>query len=139
MTRPSNNSRNGRRRGLVAAEALLILPLFLLVAVGMVGIADLLIAEQLVDEASGRGARAAAIRGSQEDVEAAVLAVLGEERAKEAKITAQGIDGTELKLVPPGALLEVRVELDVKQATMTRLAPVFGSEPIAGRTVMLRE
>lgn len=75
-----------RRRGLVAAEMLLVLPIFLLLLTGMIGFADLLIAEQKMDEASGRAARVAALGGSEEQIEEAVRAVLGPDRAKHATI-----------------------------------------------------
>ena len=42
------------RRGIAALELLLITPVFLLLITGLVGFADLLIAEQKMDEASGR-------------------------------------------------------------------------------------
>ncbi len=75
-----------RRRGLAAAEMLLVLPIFLLLLTGMIGFADLLIAEQKMDEASGRAARVAALGGSEEQIEEAVRAVLGPDRAKHATI-----------------------------------------------------
>ena len=128
-----------RRRGVLAAEALLAIPLFLLVVLGAVGMADLLITEQVVGEASGRAARTAAMGGSPEDVTNVVRAVLGDERAKQATITVRGVDGTDASLVPPGGLLEVRVQIPARHATTTGLAPVSGDEPLVGRTVMQRE
>ena len=60
------------RRGIVIFEALAAIPLFLIVLLGGVGMADLLITEQLVSEASGRAARKAAMGGSTEEIDAVV-------------------------------------------------------------------
>lgn len=148
------------RRGAISFEALLILPLFTLVIFGAVGIADLVITEQLIDEASGRGARVAALGGSREQVEEAVRAVIGPERMKHAKVhigpAARGgkkndknddndrkrkdrDDDSGERAVPPGGLLEVRVELPARHATATRLAPIRATETLVGRTVMQKE
>jgi TadE-like protein len=130
--------RRRARRGAAAFETLLVLPLFLALLLGMVGIADLLITEQLLAEASCRGARAAALGGSPEQVRECVRAVLGDDRGRRAKIHVGAADG-EPGPVPPGGLIEVRVELEARDATATRLAPVRGDEPLVGRTVMQRE
>jgi len=123
----------------VAFEALAAIPLFLIVLLGGVGIADLLITEQLVSEASGRAARKAAMGGSTEEIDAVVRAVLGDKRAGQATITVRGVDGTEASQVPPGGLLEVRIEIAARHALTTGLAPVGADEPLLGRTVMQRE
>lgn len=130
--------RPSSRRGTVAFETLMVLPLFLALLLGMVGIADLLIAEQMVAEASGRAARTAALGGTEEQVRDSVRAVLGASRADKAKITVLSVDG-EPGPVPPGGLIEVRVELEARHATSTRLAPVGGDESVVGRSVMQRE
>jgi len=75
-----------RRRGIAAIELLLITPVFLLVLAGMIGFADLIIAEQKMDQASGRVARIASMGGSEDQMREALVAVLGPERAKHAKI-----------------------------------------------------
>ena len=138
------------RRGAVAFESLLILPLFLLVVVAAVGVADLVVTEQLVDEASGRAARTAALGGSEEQVKESVRAVLGAERAKHVTIHVgpvrrsapsehDTVGSTGRDAVPPGGLIEVRIEIEARHATTTRLAPVSGTELLVGRTVMQRE
>jgi Flp pilus assembly protein TadG len=132
-------TRADRRRGTLSVEALFVLPLFLLVVLGAVGIADLVVSEQLVDEAAGRAARAAALGGSPEEVSAAVRAVLGEARANQTTVTVRGTDGKDPSEVPPGGLLEVRVAIPARHATTTGLAPVPGDELLLGRTVMQRE
>jgi len=130
--------RHHARRGAAAFETVLVLPVFLALLLGMVGIADLIITEQLLIEASCRGARAAALGGSPEQVRECVRAVLGEERCRRATIHV-GPAGDEPGPVPPGGLIEVRVELEARHATATGLAPVRGDEPLVGRTVMQRE
>src|SRR5262249_29938975 len=126
------------RRGYVSIELLLILPVFLALVLGMVGLADMLVAEQLLAEASGRGCRCAAMGGNEEQVKEAVRSVLGPDRAERAKIRVGRADGS-CGSVPPGGLLEVRVELEAQFATMTHLAPVASDELLLGRTVMQRE
>jgi hypothetical protein len=162
-----NSSRPARRRGTAAAETLLVLPLFALLLAGMIGLADLLIAEQQLDEASGRAARCAALGGTEEQVRDTIRAVLGPERAKHATIhiTPLGCenrpgrsddradrqagtrddrqdghadDGHHGRGSPCG-LIEVRIELEARYATVTRLAPVRRSEKLVARTVMQRE
>src|SRR5690554_4277290 len=109
----------GRRRGVTAAETLLVLPLFLIVVLGMVGLADELIAEQMLTEASGRGARAAAIGGSEDQIKDAIRTVLGNDRTDHANIVivTTTSDG---KPIPPGGMIEVRIELEVRYATAIR-------------------
>jgi hypothetical protein len=135
----------------VAVETLLVLPLFLALVVGMVGVADLLVAEQLLGEASGRAARTAALGGSEEQVRESIRAVLGPERAAHAKIyvgpaagqpkgnKGNGEPGHKDRPVAPGEMIEVRIEIAARHATATGLAPVGGDEPLVGRTVMQRE
>jgi hypothetical protein len=138
--RPTVHNRRSRRgrRGAAAIETLLVLPLFVAILLGMVGVADLLITEQMVGEASGRAARTAALGGSEEQVRESVRAVLGVERGDRAKIHIGRADG-EPGPVPPGGLIEVRIEIDAGAATTTGLAPVGSDEPLIGRTVMQRE
>lgn len=138
MLAPRPRSRERLRRGIAGVEFLLILPIFMIVVGGMVGIADLLITEQVAAEASSRGARAAALGGSRAQVEEAVRSVLGERRFKMAKIYIGPIDGSQ-NPVPPGGMIEVRVELPARKATVTHLAPVSSDETVIGRTVMQRE
>jgi Flp pilus assembly protein TadG len=115
-----------------------VVPLFMALVLGLMGLADLLITEQLLGEASGRGARTAALGGSEEQVKEAVRSVLGKDRADKADIVVRAADGTEGP-VPPGGLLEVRVELKVRDGTATGFAPVARDEVLIGRTVMQRE
>jgi hypothetical protein len=134
----------------VSLETLLVLPIFLALALGMVGLADLLVAEQLLGEASGRAARTAALGGSEEQVRESIRAVLGSERAAHAKIYIGPVNGQSRdkghgesehkdRLVAPGEMIEVRVEIAARHATVTFLTPVSGDEPLVGRTVMQRE
>ena len=81
-------------------------PLFLAVVLGCMGLVDLLVTEQLLGEASGRGARTAALGGSDEQVKETIRAVLGKGRADKADIFVRAADGTEGP-VPPGGLLEL--------------------------------
>jgi hypothetical protein len=132
------------RRGTVGFEALLVLPLLLAVIFGGIGIADLVTAEQQMDEASGRAARTAALTGSKKQARETLRAVLGAERANKAKIYIGRVGGkeddrAETLSIPPGELFEVRIELEAQHATATSFAPVRGSELLVGRTVMQRE
>jgi hypothetical protein len=102
-------SRERSRRGIVAPEALLILPMFLvLVALG----------------------------GNEKEISEAVRAVLGDYRYDAAEIEYIPCNLSE---VPPGGLIEIRVYLPVRQATVTSLIPVDPDEKLVGRTVMQRE
>ncbi len=132
------------RRGVAALEAIFALSLFMITVLGMIGIADLLITEQLLSEASGRGARVAALGGTPEQIQDAVQAVLGRERAANTSIYVGPVisetdAASSLDAVPPGGLIEVRIEIEAQHATATRLAPIRPTELLVGRTVMLRE
>ncbi len=83
LTRPL--ARTGRR-GAVAIEALFVILLLTIVVCGAFGLADLIIAEQRLDEACGRAARCAACGGTPDQIRECVIAVLGPERGKRAKI-----------------------------------------------------
>src|SRR5262245_34764487 len=112
--RPSPSAkRNVRkaRRGVITIELLLALPGFLALIFGMVGLADLLVAEQLLAEASGRAARTAALGGSEEQVKEAVRSILGPERTDRATIHVRPANGGSGP-VPPGGLIEVRIEIE---------------------------
>jgi hypothetical protein len=126
------------RRGVVTLELLLALPVFLALVFGMVGLGDLLVTEQLLAEASGRAARAAALGGSEEQIKDAVRSILGPDRTEHATIHVGRADGKSGP-VPPGGLIEVRVEIESRYATVTHLAPVSDDEKLLGRTVMQRE
>jgi Flp pilus assembly protein TadG len=118
---------------------MLVLPLLLLVVLGMVGLADLIISEQMLAEAGGRAARAAALGKSDEEIAAAARSVLGDERAANATISVRPVGGRENEPVPPGGLVEVRIEIAARHATTTRLALVDPDEVLIGRAVMQRE
>lgn len=127
------------RHGSIATEALLTLPLLLLLLAGLVGLADLLISEQMLAEASGRAVRAAALGKSDDEIIDAVRSVLGEERTASATICVRPIDGDYGDPVQPGQLVEVRVELAARSATATPLALVDPDEILFGRSVMQKE
>jgi len=114
------------------------LPILLLVVVGMVGLVDLIVAEQMLSEASGRGARIAAFGGTDDQVQEAVKATLGPDRTDHAKIYVVRTTADQ-KPIPQGGMIEVRIELDVRHATTTRLAPINPDEVLVGRAVMPRE
>lgn len=131
-TRPDRK----RRRGAAPVEMLLILPVFLGVIFGMAGLADLLVTEQLLSEASARGARTAALGGTKAEIEASVKAVLGPNRSTNMTIVVTPpLDSP----IPPGSLIEVRVEVKAGDATATRLFPIRADEQLVGRTVMQKE
>ncbi len=127
-----------RRRGAVAMETLLSVPLVGLLVAGAIGIADLIVAEQLVQEASARAARVAALGGDDAQIRQTVAAVLGSRRAQAAQVLV-GSPADEPGPLPPGQLIEVRVELSVSDATVTPLVPLSGSETVVGRSVVLKE
>jgi len=137
--RPRTSRERNARRGSIATETLLVLPLLLLVVLGMVGLADLIISEQMLAEAGGRAARAAALGKSPEEISAAARSVLGDERAANATISVRPVGGQENEPVPPGGLIEVRIELAARHATTTSLALVSPDEVLVGRAVMQRE
>jgi hypothetical protein len=143
----------------MALELLLTLPLVVFAGVLMVGIADLVIAEQKLDEASGRAGRIVAMGGSEQDVRNMLAAFLGAERAHHATVTitplhrpeispstdysAMEMEATNFAVSPAGGikhreLIEVRIELDVGHATVTKMVPLGRDEKLIGRTVVLR-
>lgn len=126
------------RRGSTAVETLLILPLLLAVAAALVGLGDLLVAEQLVGEASVRAARVAALGGDETEVRQVVATVLGPARASRAQVYIGSPNGP-TSPVAPGQPLEVRIEITVRDATMTWLVPASPNEVLVGRAVMLKE
>lgn len=127
-----------KRRGVAVVEMAIILPIVLLMIFGMAGLADLLVTEQLLSEASGRAARTAALGGTDEQVKAAVAATLGPQRAQHVAIYVGAADGSKGP-VPPGGLIEVRLEVKAGDATATRLFPIRADEVLVGRTVMQKE
>ncbi|WP_161968018.1 TadE/TadG family type IV pilus assembly protein [Fimbriiglobus ruber] len=133
--------RRTRRRGAVSIETLLSLALMLAVVLGIIGVADLIITEQVLAEASARGARSAALGGTQDQIESAVRRVLGPVRAEGVQIFVGPVAGAPSpdQPVPPGGLIEVRVEVGARQATMTPFAPVGAQEKLVARSVMQRE
>jgi hypothetical protein len=133
-----STGRSRSRRAAASFETLLTLPLLLLAAAALVGLADLLVAEQLVSEASARAARVAALGGDETEIRQAVVAVLGPTRGSRAQISISNLEETPSPPVP-GQLLEVRVAITVGEATLTWLVPASPSELLVGRSVMLRE
>ena len=117
---------------------LLALPLLMIVVLGLVGLADLQVTEQLMNEAAGRAARTAALGGSKHQIEETVRIVLGPTRAEHATILVHAADGSDGP-VPPGGLLEVRIAIASRNATTTPFVPVSGDEILVGRAVMQRE
>lgn len=149
-------NRPPRRHGVAAVELLLVTPILLAIAIGMVGLADLIIAEQKVDEASGRAARVAALGGSDDQIEAAVRATLGSDRASvrltpiRAPRPASAEGGHDRTEADEGAadtdkgsghleLIEVRVEIEVRHVAATRFVPTSRTEKLVGRTVVQRQ
>jgi hypothetical protein len=147
----SHNPRT--RRGAVAFEALIVLPLFSLIVIGMVGLADLIISEQLLAEASARGARTAALGGTEDQIRDSILAVLGPQRGEHVSIHVFPVsaltndekpensvyrqsDGRDNWKCRPGELIEVRIELECQYAAATRFCPVSPNELLIGRSVM---
>ncbi|MCS6865235.1 MAG: hypothetical protein RMJ56_16420 [Gemmataceae bacterium] len=146
-------------RGVVSVELLFTLPLVVLAGFLMVGIADLVIAEQKLDEAAGRAGRIVAMGGSEQDVRNMLTAFLGPERAQHTQVTltplkrpeilpsadsaAMEMEAANFADAPPvGAkhreLIEVRIELEVRHATVTALVPLGRTEKLIGRTVVPR-
>ncbi len=124
--------------GVVALEILLLLPLLLILLVGVVGLVDLIAAEQTLDEAAGVGARVLAAGGTDDEVVAAVQAVLGNGRTERAIIRAIR-DTADGQPIPPGGLVEVRVELEARYAITTAFAPVARGRTLVSRSVMPRQ
>lgn len=138
LARCQTSRKSPARRGSATMELLLLTPIFMLTATGMIGLADLCITDQLIFDAACRGGRTAALGGSQEQVEESIRALLGPERTRHATITVGPADGS-TDPVPPGGLIEVRIEIEAGAATATGLAPLGSSELLIGRTVIQRE
>ena len=129
-----------RRRGGVALELLLVLPILLAVLLGAVELSLWLTAQQQVNLAAREGARVAAVGGNLDDVNAAVRSALGA-RFDQATVQAQLTDGGGAPL-PPGQPVTVAVALPASAVVPDLLAFVGVSVrnvTLVGQTVMRKE
>jgi Flp pilus assembly protein TadG len=126
------------RRGTIAWEALLVVPVlaaFLLAAVQM---GMLLAAEQRLAEASGQAARVRALGGTDAQMNEAVRRVLGDARYAAATVRYNDCDHR----VPQGELVLVRVELPTAAAApvvFDLVGSTFLGETLVGQTAMPKE
>lgn len=136
MTRPRPNRPNSRQAS-VSMEALLVLPVLLLVVFALVEFAMLLATEQKLAEASGLAARTAAVGRSDADAKEAVKAVLGPRQYEAADVTIARRHDDRL-----GDLVEVRIDLPAKAAAPCLLRSCgvkMSDDTLIGRTLMRAE
>lgn len=129
------------RRGTMAVEMALVLPILLVVLAAMVEFSMMLVARQQIVAASREGARVAAQGGSNDDVTQAVQLFLGNGNLAQANIDAVLTDGSGRPL-PPGSPVMVTVSLPANQAVPDLLAFIgvsLQNETLAAQTVMRKE
>jgi Flp pilus assembly protein TadG len=130
-----------QRRGSLAVELLIVLPVLLGILLGMVEFSMLLVSRQELLTASREGARVAAIGGSQADVEAAVRQFLGAGSLSQATITTVLADNQGQPL-PSGSPVAVTVSIPATQAAPDLLVFIGFSlrgENLIAQTVMRKE
>lgn len=124
----------GSRRGSVALETLLVLPLLLVVLWGLVEFALLLGAEQKLAEASGVGCRTGSLGHSDQAVKDAVKTVLGHKQYEKAKVHTKRWHDKKA-----GGMIEVTVDLPATAASPSLLRLIglnLNGETLTGRSVM---
>jgi Flp pilus assembly protein TadG len=134
-------NRPRRRKGQVAVEMLLVLPILLAVLVGTVEFSLWLTAQQQVNLATREGARAAATGGSAADVNHAVRLALGDQRFQQATVQAHLNDSAGNPL-PSGQPVSVLVQLPAGAVVPDLLAFVglsIRNQTLIGQTVMRKE
>jgi Flp pilus assembly protein TadG len=129
------------RRGHVAIELLIVLPILLTVLLGTIEFSLLLTAQQQVSLAAREATRVAATGGSVADIEQAVRLALGDARFAQASVTAMLTDGNG-DPVASGEPIAVRVQMPASAAVPDLL--VFAglsirNQVLVGQTVMRKE
>ena len=129
------------RRGHVAIELLIVLPILLTVLLGTIEFSLLLTAQQQVSLASREATRVAATGGSVADIEQAVRLALGDARFAQASVTAMLTDGNG-DPVASGEPIAVQVRLPASAAVPDLL--IFAglsirNQVLVGQTVMRKE
>jgi TadE-like protein len=129
------------RRGTVALELLLALPVLLGVVLGVVEFGLMLVAEQQLVAASREGARVASQGGAQSDVVQAVEQFLGSGTLRNAMINAVLTDNMGQPLAS-GQPVTVTVSIPAKQVVPDLLKFVgfsIAGENLVGQTTMRKE
>jgi hypothetical protein len=133
-------NRKGRKGG-VAMELLLVLPLLLAVLLGTVELSLWLAAQQQVSLASREGARVAATGGTRADVNQAIRLALGDARFQRAQVTTWLTDSNSQPL-PSGEPVSVLVALPAS-AVVPDLLVFIGlsirNQKLISQTVMRKE
>lgn len=129
------------RRGHVAIELLVVLPILLTVLLGTVEFSLLLTVQQQVSLASREATRVAATGGSVAEIEQAVRQTLGESRFAQATVRAMLTDSNGEPLAS-GEPIAVQVQLPATAAVPDLL--VFAgisirNQVVMGQTVMRKE
>lgn len=134
-----------RRRGVLAFELLLILPLLLLLILAMVQFSLTLHARQQLVAASREGCRVAALGGDQEAIENTIKRVLGNGRLADAEIDVTDEAGTPItagQIIPTGEPISVWLRLPTVHVVPDLLRFMGYSirkDELIARTVMRRE
>ncbi len=129
------------RRGVLALEMLLFLPVLLGVLLATVEFSMLLVAEQQVLIASREGARVAAQGGDTTDIQNAVQVFLGNGRLGQATVTAILTDQSG-QPIPSGGAVAVSVSLPATQAVpdlLVLLGYSISGDTLVGTTVLRKE
>jgi len=130
-----------RRRGSIAVEILLILPLLLALLLVGIELAMYVSASQRLSAASALGARVAAQGGDEGEVERAVRQALGGGSLSRARIKSVVRDD-QGQFLEAGDSIEVLVEVPVKEVGPSFLAMIginWSGESLSSRTVMRKE
>lgn len=135
--------RPGRRRGSLAIELLLMLPIPMALLGAMVEFSLMLTARQHILAASREGARVAAHGGTDEEVKATVKRVLGEDTSLgEAEVEIRRIEEDPANAAIARDRVEVKVQIPVGKVTPDLLAYVglsLRDQELVAVTIMNQE
>jgi TadE-like protein len=138
--RPCQN--RGCRRGFLAVELLLVLPILLALFLGMMQFSLILAARQSLLAASREGARVASHGATQEEVEATVKRVLGTGKLGDARVRLNAVHEDPLHPLDGRDRVEVCVCVPTTHVVPDMLRWIgisFRDQDLVAGTVMLRE
>ncbi len=129
------------RRGVLAVELLLALPVVVIIVLAMIEFSLILIARQQLTAASREGARVAAVGGTEDDITSTVKTFLGTGALAAAEVDAV-IRDSDNNLLPSGAPVQVAVHISTGKVVPNFLA-LFGfsiaKDVMVASTVMRKE
>jgi Flp pilus assembly protein TadG len=140
-----HHQRKARRRGILALELLLFLPILLLLILAMVQFSLTLHARQQLVAASREGCRVAALGGDLTEVEKTIKRTLGNGRLAEADIDVTDEAGNTLtagQTIPSGESIAVWLRLPTAHVVpdlLRFMGYTIKNDELVARTLMRRE